>query len=74
MNKYKWIRNPLVDNPIAPEGFTSLEAEQFINLSSDFTLKSIYSSDSITFFWITAQFEFPLMSCTALHILIQGGV
>ena len=55
-----WIRNPFVDNAIAPQGFTSLEAEQFIDLSSDLTLKSIYNTDSITSFWITARFEFSL--------------
>ena len=38
--KHNWIRNPFVDNPNASQGFTSLEAEQFINLSSDLTLKS----------------------------------
>ena len=45
MDKYKWIRNPFVDNAIAPQGFTSLEAEQFIDLSSDLTLNSICSLD-----------------------------
>ena len=54
MDKYKWIRNPFVDNAIAPQRFASLEAEQFIDLSSDLTFKSIYSLDSITSLWITA--------------------
>ena len=164
MNKYKWIRNPFVDNAIAPQRFTSLDVEQFIDLLSDLTWKSIYSPrrrrrrrrrlkgihsrsdtnrtgaeglslyyprllhcldqmlavmslsqhrvsssktvrprapcgarcighavstwsavcseaphsqfvviynpDSITFFWITARFKFPLVSCKALRILI----
>ena len=35
MDKYKWIKNPFVDNAIAPQGFTFLAAEQFIDLSSD---------------------------------------
>ena len=70
MDKYKWIRNPFVDNAIAFQRFTFLEAEQFINLSSDLTLKSIYSADLITSFWITARFEFPRVSCKALRILI----
>ena len=43
MEKYNWIRNSFVDNANAPQGFTSLEAEQFINLTSDLTLKSIYT-------------------------------
>ena len=70
IDKYKWIRNPFVDNAIAPQGFTSLEAKQFIDLSSDLTLKSIYSANSITSFWIMARFEFPLVSCKALRTLI----
>ena len=70
MDKYKWIKNPFVDNANAPQGFTSLEAEQFIDLSYDLTLKSTYSPDSITSFWITARFECPLVSCTALRIFI----
>ena len=70
MDKYKWIRNPFVDNAIAFQGFTFLELEQFINLSSDLTLKSTYSADLITSFWITARFEFPRVSCKALRILI----
>ena len=60
-----WVRNPLVDNAIVPQGFACLEAEQFIDLSFDLTLKNIYSPNSITSFWITAQFEFSLVSCKA---------
>ena len=70
MDKYKWIKNPFVDNTIAPQGFISLKAEQFINLSFDLTLKYIYSSNLTTSFWITVRFEFPLVSCKALRILI----
>ena len=66
IDKYKWIRN----NAIASQGFTSLEAQQFIDLSSDLTSKSIYSADSITSFWIMAQFEFPLVNCKGLHIFM----
>ena len=44
MQKYNWIRNPFVDN--APQRFTSQEAEQFIDLTSDLTLKSIYTPNS----------------------------
>ena len=41
MEKHNWIRNPFVDNANDSQGFTSLEAEQFIDLSSDLTLKSL---------------------------------
>jgi len=41
MDKQTWIRNLFVDNANAAQWFTSLEAEQFIDHSSDLTLKSI---------------------------------
>ena len=47
MEKYNWIRNPFLDNANAPQGFTSLGAEQFINLTSDITLKNIYNLNSL---------------------------
>ena len=43
MEKHNWIKNPFVNNPNASQGFTSLEAEQFIDLPSDLTLKSLYN-------------------------------
>ena len=61
MEKHNWIRNPFVDNANAPEGFTSPEAEQFIDLTSDLTLKSIYSPNSLISFWVKARAEFPLV-------------
>ena len=70
MDKYKWIRNSFVGNAIAPQGFTSFEAEQFIGLSSDLTLKSICSTNSTISFWILARFQFPLVSRKSLRILI----
>ena len=51
MDMHKWIRNYFVDNAIAPQGLLykgssciSLKAKQFIDFSSDFTLKSIYTT------------------------------
>ena len=52
MEKYNWIRNSFVDNANAPQGFTSLKAEQFIDLTSDLTLKSIYNPNSLISFWV----------------------
>ena len=54
MEKHDWIRNPFVDNTNAPQGFTSVEAEQFMDLSSDLILKSIYNPNSLISFWVTA--------------------
>ena len=69
MEKHNWIRNPYVDNANAPQRFTSLGAEQFIDLSSDLTLKSIYNPNSLISFWVKARSEFPLVGCKALLFL-----
>ena len=52
--KYTWIRNPFVDNANAPQGFTSLEAEQLIDLTPDLNLKSIYNPNLLISFWVKA--------------------
>ena len=70
MEKHNWIRNPFVDNPNASQGFTSLEAEQFIDLSSDVTLKSLYNLNLLISFWVKARYEFPLVGCKALRVLV----
>ena len=70
MEKHNWIRNTFVDNANAPHGFTSVEAEQFIDLSSELTLKSLYSPNSLISFWVTARSEYPLVGCKALRVLV----
>ena len=70
MKKHNWIRNPFADNPNASQGFTPLEAEQFINLSSDLTLKSLYNLNLLISFCVKARFEFPLVGCKALCVLV----
>ena len=70
MEKHNWIRNPFVDNTNTPQGFISLEAEQFIDLSSDLTLKSIFNPNSLISFWVKARSEFPLVGCKALRVLV----
>ena len=55
MEKRNWIRNPFVDNTNASQGFTSVEAEQFMDLSSDLILKSIYNPNSLISFWVMAR-------------------
>ena len=57
MEKHNWIRNLFVDNANASQGFTSLEAEQFMDLSSDLILKSLYNLNLFISFWVKARFE-----------------
>jgi len=68
MEKQTWMRKPFVD---AAQGFTSLEAEQFIDLCSDLTLKSIYKPNLRISFWVKARSEFPLVGCKALRVLVS---
>ena len=70
MKKHNWIRNPFFDNANASQGSISLEAEQFIDLSSDLTSKSLYNLNLFISFWVKAQFEFPLVGCKALRVLV----
>ena len=70
MEKHNWIRNPFVDNQNASQSFTSLEAEQFIDLSSDLTLKSLYNLNLLISFWVKARSEFSLVGCKALRVLV----
>ena len=57
MEKHNWIRNPFVDNANASQGFTSLEAEQFMDLSSGLILKSLYNLNLLILFWVKTRFE-----------------
>ena len=70
MKKYNWIRNLFVDNANASQGFTFLEAKQFIDLTPDLTLKSIYIPNPLNSFWVKAQTEFPLVDYKALRVLV----
>ena len=70
MEKHNWIRNPFVNNANLPQGSTSLEAEQFIDLTSDLTLKSLCNPNSLISFWVNARSEFPLVGRKALRVLV----
>ena len=70
MEKCNWIRNPIVDNANAPQGFKSLRTEKFINLTSVLTLKSMHNLNSLILFWVKARAKFPLAGCKALRVLV----
>ena len=48
-----------------------MEAEQFIDLTSDLTLKSLYNPNSLISFWVKARSEFPLVGRKALQVLMS---
>ena len=68
--KHYWIRNPFVGNANIPQGLTSLEAQQFIDLTSDLILKNINSPNSLISLSVKTRAEFPLVSCKALRVLV----
>ena len=70
MEKHNSIRNPFAENANAPQGFTPQEAEKFIDLTSDLTLKSMYNPNSLISFWVKARAEFALVGCKALRVLV----
>ena len=70
MQKYNWTRNPFLDNANATQGFTFLEAEQFIDLTSDLTLKSIYNHNLLILFYVKDRAEFPLVGCNVLQVIM----
>ena len=70
MEKRNWIRNPFVKNANLPQGSRSLEAKQFIDLTSDLTLKSLYNPNSLISFWVKARSKFPLVGRKALCVLV----
>ena len=47
-----------------------MAAKQFIDLSSDLTLKSICNPNSLLSFWAKAQAEFPPVGSKALCLLV----
>ena len=61
MEKHNWIRNLFVDNANASQGFTSLEAEQFMDLCSNLILKSLYNLNLLISFWVKARSECHLL-------------
>ena len=70
MEKHNRTRNLFVNNANLPQGGTSLEAKQFIDLTSDLTLKGLYNPNSLISFWVKAQSDFPLVGSKALHVLV----
>ena len=62
MEEDNYIRNLFLGNTGAPHELTFLEAEQFIDLASDLTLKIIYRLASLISFLAEASLYFLLVS------------
>lgn len=70
IEKYDWIRNPFCEGDTSSNEFSLQEAEDFISLSSDRTLKIKFKEVGLENFWIFVQEEYPALSKKAINILL----
>lgn len=57
-SQYDWVRDPF--NAPAPTSFSSAEEDQFIDMSSDFTLRLRFTSQTLSEFWLSVERPFFL--------------
>lgn len=67
-SKYDWLRDPF--NAPAPTGFSSAEEDQFIDMTSDSTLRLRFTSQTLSEFWPSVEGEYPLLGQRAMGILL----
>ncbi|XP_024145995.1 zinc finger BED domain-containing protein 5 [Oryzias melastigma] len=66
--QYDWIRDPFSATP--PAEFSTTENEQFIDVTSDSTMRLEFKSKTLAAFWIGVEKEFPLLGKRALATLL----
>ncbi len=66
--KYDWIRDPFSARP--PADFSTAEQEQFIDVTSDSTMRLQFKSKALAAFWIGVEKDYPLLGRRALAILL----
>ncbi|KAJ4921794.1 hypothetical protein JOQ06_026215 [Pogonophryne albipinna] len=57
--KYDWIRDPFVATP--PTTFSTAEEEQYIEMTSDSTMRLLFKSKTMAGFWVGVEKEYPLI-------------
>ncbi|KAL6476274.1 hypothetical protein MHYP_G00147730 [Metynnis hypsauchen] len=67
-SQYDWVRDPF--NALAPTGFSSAEEDQFIDMTSDSTLRLRFTSQTLSEFWLSVEREYPLLGQKDMGILI----
>lgn len=68
VDQHNWIKDPFSTG--LPSTLTTEEQEQFIDISSDSTLKSTFVSSSLLEFWGLVKQEYPQVGNKALRVLI----
>ncbi len=66
--EYDWIRDPFSATP--PADFSTSEEEQFIDVTSDSTMRLQFQSKTLAAFWIGVEKDYPLLGKRALAILL----
>lgn len=66
--EYDWIRDPFSATP--PADFSTSEEEQFIDITSDSTMRLQFSSKTLAAFWIGVEKDYPLLGKRALATLL----
>ncbi|KAL6472598.1 hypothetical protein MHYP_G00187860 [Metynnis hypsauchen] len=68
LSQYDWVRDPF--NAPAPTGFSSAEEDQFIDMTTDSTLRLRFTSQTLSEFWLSVEREYPLLGQKVTGILI----
>ncbi|XP_063766181.1 zinc finger BED domain-containing protein 5-like [Eleginops maclovinus] len=66
--QYDWILDPFT--AAAPTDFSTAEEEQFIDITSDSTLKLQFQAKLLTAFWIGVEEDYPLLGGKAMAVLL----
>uniref|UniRef100_A0A8C7WUB4 Zinc finger BED domain-containing protein 5 n=1 Tax=Oryzias sinensis TaxID=183150 RepID=A0A8C7WUB4_9TELE len=66
--QYDWIRDPFSATP--PAEFSTTKNEQFIDVTSDSTMRLEFQSKTLAAFWIGVEKDFPLLGKRALATLL----
>jgi hypothetical protein len=62
-----WIKDPFSAN--LPTNLSSIEQEQWIDVTSDFTMKTMFGSSSLTQFWTHVKLQYTELATKALKNL-----
>jgi hypothetical protein len=69
-DKYRWIRDPFHEVLPPNNDFSLEEEENYIDLTSDTSLKLIFRRESLTKFWVGVREEYSHLSKKAINILL----
>jgi hypothetical protein len=69
--KYSWIRDTFHEVSPSNNDFSLEEEENYIDLTSDTSLKLKFRWESLTEFWVVVGEEYPHLSKKAINILLS---